>query len=284
MHYSEFHLSAPHGLRLFGRQWQPEQRAQIKAIVCLIHGIGDHSGRYQELVSYLVNRNFAVLAIDQMGHGQSEGQRGHAGRYDELLDNIALLIGKAQADDPGLPIFLYGHSWGGNQVLNFALRRRPVLQGVIATSPWLRLGFTPPRWKEWLGRLMSSVYPSLSQPSGLIADHISRDKAVVAAYLSDPLVHNKISASMFVHSHAAGLWALEQAAEFPLPLLLIHGSQDTLTSPQGSQEFAEKNKDKVSFRLFDGMYHETHHEIGKEEVFKTITEWMEKQLGATPGL
>jgi alpha-beta hydrolase superfamily lysophospholipase len=83
---------------------------------------------------------------------------------------------------------------------------------------------------------------------------------------------------MFVHCYAAGLWALEQAAAFPLPLLLIHGSQDKLTSPQGSQEFAEKNKDKVSFRLFEGMYHETHHEIGKEEVFKTIGDWLGLQL------
>ena len=283
MHYSEFHLSAPNGLRLFGRQWLPAQAAEIRAVVCLIHGIGDHSGRYQELVSYLVNRHFAVLAIDQMGHGQSEGRRGHARRYDDLLDNVALLLRKAQTDYSGLPIFLYGHSWGGNQVINFALRRQSVLQGVIATSPWLRLGFTPPRWKVGLGQLMRWVYPSLSQPSGLIADHISRDKAVVEAYRRDPLVHSQITASMFVHSHAAGLWALKHADEFPLPLQLIHGSQDKLTSPEGSQEFAAKRKDKVSFRLFEGMYHETHHEIGKEEVFRTIGEWLERQLKNAPG-
>jgi alpha-beta hydrolase superfamily lysophospholipase len=278
MRYSELQLSAPHGLNLFGRHWQPDHTTEIQAVVCLNHGIGDHSGRYQELVNYLVIHRFAVVAIDQMGHGKSGGQRGHARHYHELMDNIALLLQKAGTEYPQLPLFLYGHSWGGNLVLNYALRRQPLLKGVIATSPWLKLAFKPPLWKVWLGQLMSSVYPALSQPNGLMAQFISHDEAVVQAYLRDSLVHDRISASMFVNSHAAAQWALEHAADFPLPLLLIHGTEDRLTSPEGSREMAGKMKKNVSLKLFEGMYHETHHEIGKEAVFQTIVDWMSTQL------
>ncbi len=278
MQYSEFYLQSSPSLRLFGWQWLPKDQAACTGVVCIIHGIGEHSGRYAYLINHLLQRGYAVAAIDQTGHGRSEGQRGHVSRYDELMDNIEKLISKVRGDYPALPVFLLGHSWGGNQVLNFVMRRKPALQGVIAMSPWLKLAFEPPAWKVLLGKGMKSIYPAFSQPSELAIDFISRDPEVVEAYRRDPLVHDRISAGLFTESYAAAQWALDHAAEFPLPLLLIHGTDDKLVSPEGTREFAGRLQNQVTLKLFEGMYHETHNDFGKETVFATITNWLDTQV------
>lgn len=278
MPYDEFYLQSSPGVRLFGWQWLPDDQGACTGVVCIIHGIGEHSGRYAHLVNHLLRQGYAVAAIDQIGHGRSDGQRGHASRYEGLMENIERLIGKVKGDYPALPVFLLGHSWGGNQVLNFVLRRRPALRGVIALSPWLKLGFDPPVWKLLLGKGMKSVYPAFSQSSELAVHFISRDPEVVEAYRRDPLVHDRISASLFMDSHAAARWALDHAAEFPLPLLLIHGTDDKLVSPEGTREFAGRLKNNVTLKLLDGVYHETHNDLGKEAVFAAITDWLQAQV------
>jgi alpha-beta hydrolase superfamily lysophospholipase len=280
MQHSVFQIDTPNQLHLFGQQWLPDNKTEIKAVVCLMHGLGDHSGRYQTLVNGLIRASYAMVALDQIGHGKSEGQRGHVRQYDDLMDTIALLLAKAKGDYHAIPIFLLGHSWGGNQVINFALRRKPVLAGVVAMSPWLELAFKPPIWKLWLGKGMNSLFPSFSQPNGLVVDFISRDPAVRQAYVNDPLVHNKISARLFTHTHLAAEWALAHAQEFPLPLLLIHGSKDGLISVEGTKAFARQLNNNAVLRVFEGMYHETHNDIGKEAVIKMIIQWLDDQLVA----
>jgi alpha-beta hydrolase superfamily lysophospholipase len=163
---------------------------------------------------------------------------------------------------------------GGNLVLNYALRRRPRLAGVIATSPLLRLAFQPPAVKVTLGRIMNSLWPAFSQASGLETKALSRDPEVVRVYENDPLVHDHVSARMFMSFYQAGLWALEHAAEFPLPLLIMHGSADRLTSAEASREFADHVPGDCTFKLWDGLYHETHNEPQKQEVFNFLLTWL----------
>jgi alpha-beta hydrolase superfamily lysophospholipase len=165
---------------------------------------------------------------------------------------------------------------GGNLVLNYALRRRPPIAGVVATSPWLRLAFAPPAWKVALGRAVDRIWPAFTQPSGLETRAISRDSAVVRAYEDDPLNHDRITARLFNRCYDAGLWALAHAAEFPLPLLLTHGSADRITSAEASREFAGRAL-KCTFRLWDGCYHEIHNEPEREEFFAFVREWLRAQ-------
>ncbi len=270
----EWTFKSSDGLDLFGRGWAPNGKP--KATIALVHGHGEHAGRYAHVGAALAEKGYALLGFDLRGHGKSGGPRGHTPSYDALLDDIAAFFKQVEGRYPDLPRFAYGHSMGGNLVLNYALRRKPDLHGVIATGPWLKLAFDPPASKVSLGRMMNNILPSFTQASGLETKALARDAAVVTAYENDPLVHSKISARLFVSIYENGLWALEHAAEFPLPLLLMHGSADRLTSAQASKEFAAKAGSKVTLKIWDGWFHEIHNEPDKAEVFKVMLDWLGK--------
>jgi alpha-beta hydrolase superfamily lysophospholipase len=216
----------------------------------LVHGHGEHVARYDHVAAVLTEKGYAVLGSDLRGHGKCGGPRGHTPSYEALMDDIDCFSQQVDQRYANLPRFLYGHSLGGNLVLNYALRRKPDLRGVIATGPWLKLAFDPPASQVKLGRLMNSIAPGFTQHSKLDTSGLSHDQAVVSAYNHDPLVHDKISARLFVEIYETGLWALEHAAEFPLPLLLMHGAADPITSAKASQEFAEKAGEKVTLKVW----------------------------------
>jgi len=263
------------GLELFAHSF-PSQNPP-KAIVYMVHGHGEHIERYEHLAAALNKADYALVGFDHRGHGQSAGKRGHTPSYETLLDDIDAFLAEMDEYYPNLPRFLYGHSMGGNLVLNYALRRNPDLKGVISTSPWIKLAFEPPAVQVFLGKMMDKIFPAFIQGSGLETTDLSRDPEVVRAYEEDPLVHDKISARLFVGMYESGLWALEHASEFPLPLYLVHGSADKITSAEASREFAEKAGDKVTLKIWEGFYHETHNEPEQEAVFKSLIEWLDKQ-------
>ena len=179
---------------------------------------------------------------------------------------------------PGCLVSSMGIAWAGILVLNYGLRCPSDFHGVIATGPWLELSFQPPASQVRLGRLMNRISPSFAQNSHLDTRGLSHDQAVVTAYEQDPLVHEKISARLFVSLYETGLWALEHAAEFPLPLLLMHGSLDPITSPKASQEFAKRAGDKVTLKIWNDLFHEIHNEAAQAEVFQFMSDWLDKQL------
>ena len=239
-----------------------------------MHGLGEHSGRYTHLAAFLNQAGYVLLSFDLRGHGKSEGQRGHAPSYEALLNEVSHLLEEAAQRYPDRPRFLYGHSLGGNLVIGYALRRRPQLAGVIATGPLLRPAFEPPAWKMTLGKIMYSLWPTLSMSNEIDRQGLSRDPEVVRAYNGDPLVHDRVSARLGMDMLEAGLWALEHAAEFPLPLLLMHGSADHITSAQASREFAAQAGDRCTLKIWDGFYHEIHNEPEQGQVFRYLVEWL----------
>ena len=263
------------GLEMAALGWAPEIP---KAVVVLVHGHGEHINRYQHVAEAFVKAGYAMQAFDLRGHGKSAGQRGHTPSYENLMDDIADFIDDAQKRYPGLAVFLYGHSMGGNQVINYALRSPHALKGVIATGPWLRLAFDPPAAQVFMAKLLNSITPSVSISSGLSQEALSRDPQVVSKYAADPLVHDKISFRLYTNMVTNGLAALERAAELKIPMLLMHGSADKLTSAQASREFAQKAGKFVTLRIWDGFYHEIHNEPEKVEVIQTMIDWMDKTL------
>lgn len=300
MSHIEFTKQSSDGLSFYFQGWEPEGTA--RAVVCLVHGLGEHSGRYAHVAQVLNDAGYILFGFDLRGHGRSAGRRGHTPSYEALMDDIGGLLDEADARYPGLPRFLYGHSLGGNLVLNYALRRHlpsnlptregeplsPLalqqrgagergLCGVIATSPAVRLPQPPPRLQVVLAKAMNRLYPALQMPNGLALDGLARDPEVIRAYASDPLVHNKISVRLALEMLAAGEWALAHAAEFPLPLLLVHGTADILTSAQASAEFAARvPAGRCTLKLWDGFYHETHNEPEKAEVLGFMVDWLNK--------
>jgi alpha-beta hydrolase superfamily lysophospholipase len=217
-----------------------------------------------------------MLGFDLRGHGKSAGPRGHIPSYETLLDDITAFLGQVEARYPGVPQFLYGHSLGGNLVLNYPLRCQSTLHGVIATGPWLELAFKPPAGKVSLARMMNQINPGYSQPSGLKAKDLSHDPAVVTAYERDPLVHGIISARMFFGLYESGLWALAHAAEFPLPALIMNGAEDQIVSAKACRVFAERAGEKVTLKIWEGMFHEVHNEAIQDQVYQMMVDWMDK--------
>jgi len=263
---------------MYGRAWNPP--GESKAVICLVHGLGEHCGRYEHVAAALTQAGYVFIAFDLRGHGKSGGTRGYIPDYTALMDDIACSLDEAERRYPGKPRFLYGHSLGGNLALNYVLRRRPQLVGVIATGPALRTGFTPPGWKVLMGKALYRYWPGMVMANGLERKALSRDADVVDRYNQDALVHDRVSAQLGIDILLSGEWALAHAAEFPLPLLLMHGSADRLTSPEASREFAARAGAVCKLILWDGFYHEIHNEPEQVEVFTTMVSWLDDRMGS----
>jgi alpha-beta hydrolase superfamily lysophospholipase len=190
---------------------------------------------------------------------------------------LDFLIAEYKKTFPGIPVFVYGHSLGGGIVLQYILSKNPGIKGAIVTSPWLRLSFEPARIKVLLAKAIKNLLPSLVQRSGLVVSYISHDQKIVDAFISDPLNHDKITVGLFYSAVTAAQYSLQHAGDLKMPLLLMHGSDDQLTSPQGSRDFASKTK-MAELKIWDGGYHELHNEPFKDEVFSYIVKWIEKHI------
>ena len=195
-----------------------------------------------------------------------------------MMNDLTLALAHVTHNYKGIPLFLYGHSMGGNLILNYLLRNADGVMGAIATGPYLRLGFDPPRWKVILARLSANIYPSLSQPTGLERIALARSSQIIHEYENDPLVHDRMTASFFINIHQAGMNAIARSKELEIPLLLMHGSEDRLTSPEGTKDFHANAGSNVTFHLMEGLYHEIHNEPEKNQVFKIQLEWIEALL------
>lgn len=277
MKHHEMQWKSHDGLELFAQAWEP-QVVSPRAVVCLVHGLGEHSSRYAHVAEALGKEGYVLFAFDHRGHGRSGGIRGHISSIEDFMKDIDLLLEQAQKAYPGLPVLLYGHSLGGVLVLHYALKRKPDLKGVIATSPGLHTALEKQPVKIFMAKLLGSLTPTTILASGLESKSISHDEAVVQAYDKDPLVHDKISLGFGKIMLGVTKWTLENAGNFPLPLLLLHGKDDKIAFPSSSTEFAAAAKDRSTLVLWDGAYHELHNEAEKAEVFKTMMMWMDARL------
>lgn len=275
MHHTSMKVKTQDGLRLFAQCWEPD--VSPLAAICLVHGLGEHSGRYANLAARFIQAGFALMAFDLRGHGKSEGLRGHTSSFEALMVDIDLLLAETRRRYSQLPIFMYGHSLGGILVLNFILRRKPQLSGVVVTSPGLRTAIERQTVKVSLANLVGRIMPTLSLHSGLEVQAISRDATVVQAYLADPLVHDRGTLRMAKETFQAIRWAYAHASEFYLPLLIMHGAADRIAYAEGSQEFARSIHHDCTLKLWDGLYHELHNEPEQAQVFEYLLKWLNEK-------
>ena len=264
------------GTKLFFRYWPAENP---KAAVYLVHGMGEHSGRYEHVASFFNEKGFSCIAFDLRGHGMSGGKRGHAKSYEAIMRDVDTFFEKARLAEPAVPSFLYGHSLGGNIVLNYALRRNPNVAGVIATSPWLRLTTPLPKLQLALAQVAAFFAPDLVVKTNLDPAGLSRNKAVATAYMNDELVHGFISVRFLKEVVRAGEYALDGAEGFPLPLLLVHGTDDPITSYAASKEFAARSP-KAELASWSGLFHETHNEDSWKDVLESNFQWMISRISS----
>lgn len=264
------------GIPIHGRHWPPAGEA--RSAVALVHGLGEHSGRYEHVARRFNQRGHALLAIDLVGHGESGGPRGHVDSYETFLSEISRLIARCGTSYPGKPLFLYGHSLGGGMVLYHLLSRREPVLAAIVTAPALRPAFDPPAWKLALAKWLEVLWPSLALGNGLDPNELAQDPAVVAAYRADPLVHDRISARLYGEWTRSVREVFARADQFPVPLLMLHGTADRIISPAASAQLAQRLGPTCDYRPLEGCRHEPHNETNKDEILGLILEWMDRQL------
>ncbi len=268
---TSFSLTSSDGLNFYVKEWSVEKP---KAVLALVHGLGEHIDRYDHLAAFFNSNGIAVEGFDHRGHGQSGGKRGHSPSVEAMLGDIDLLLADIGKKYKDVPVFLYGHSMGGNLVLNHTLRKKSNIVGTIATGPWIQLALKPSAFMVGLGKLFRNILPGLTQPNGLDVNHISTDPEEVEKYANDPLVHDKISTALGMGLMDSGNWLNEYKAEPPIPMLIMHGGGDQITSAPASESFALRLGSKVSFKKWDGLYHEIHNEKIQEEIFQYTLDWL----------
>lgn len=248
-----------------------------RATIIITHGLGEHSGRYGHVASALVDRGFCVVGWDLRGHGWSAGRRGDITGYRVLTEDLHEIY--LEQATPDCPVFLFGHSLGGQITLRF-LEEFPVrCSGVIAASPWLRLTSPPPPWKLLLARVAMRCWPGFVQHTGNRLERMSRDAAHMTSFPDLDLVHHRISARMFFALMAAGERLVAEASRVKVPLLLLHGDADPVTCHRASSEFVEKaGASDKTLRIFPGSRHETHNDLDRDQVIREVADWIDLRV------
>jgi len=269
----EFNIKLSNGQILNGIIMSPGEIT--KAVIIMVHGLGEHIQRYLDWAVLFKNEGIGFLGVDLPGHGRSQGRRGNIKSYALTREMLDILIKNCNYTFPGCPVYIYGHSLGGGIVLDYLLKAKPKIKGAIVTSPWLRLSFEPSKSKVLIASVVKYLIPGFSQPSGLNVNHISHDESVVEKYKNDSLVHGNISVALFDGAMTAAESSLAHASDLRIPTLLLHGSNDLITSPEGSREFAGKSS-MVELKIWENGYHELHNEPFKDDVFKFILNWINR--------
>ena len=276
------HLDVRHSLargssHLFRRTWLPQDLP--RAAIVLVHGLGEHSGRYENLARHCTGLGFAVHAIDHYGHGNSDGHPGYVERFSVYLDGVRALHEHVQQMHQEIPVFLLGHSMGGLISAAYLLEQQDAFRACVLSGPALKSDAEPPALVMIVVRLLAAFVPTVPL-LGLDPAGVSRDPEVVRAYVADPLVHHgKLTARLIAEMSGAMRNTLAQSGAISLPLLIMHGDQDVLTSPQGSQALFEavSSQDKT-LKLYPGLYHEIFNEPEKDAVLSDMTTWLEAHL------
>lgn len=271
MHHSEGTFEGFENLPLFFQKWQADEP---KAVLAIVHGFGEHSGRYMNVVNKVVPEGYSVYSFDHRGHGKSPGKRGHILNWKEYIEDVKHFLELVREEEKNLPLFLMGHSLGGLIVLNYSISNPQGLNGVIASGPLLaQAGISPVLLM--LSKLMSKIWPGFSIDTKLDINFISRDPEAIKAYQDDPLVHSMASARFGTEVTAATKRTLANASKFNLPLLILHGGADELVPEHGSATFFEhaNTEDKVRHLYPDGR-HEPHNDIDREKVLQDLSGWL----------
>ena len=271
------------GVKIFYRHYAADAE---RARMIITHGLGEHSGRYANVVGLLLPMGISVWIPDHRGHGRSEGKRGHVLSFHQYLTDLRAMIelaGEGKAGD--CKIFLLGHSLGGLIALYYAQRFPETIDGLLVSSPALGMVVEVPAVKKILGTIMSSIWPGLTMGNELEASRISHDENVVNAYINDPLVHDRVSARFFTELMTAMQAVNQQVSAIRNPILMQIAGDDHLVNARAAEHFFEKlaAADKT-LHVYQGLYHEIFNEAAaqREQVLKDLEDWLAERIIPTP--
>ena len=277
MNHSEGSFRNQRGLNIFYHSWEPQKES--RAVFVVAHGIGEHCGRYLNLVNYFVPHGIAVFAHDHQGHGKSEGKRGCVAHFVDFVEDFHQFRLEISNRIDNLPLFVVGHSMGGLIAFKYLLEHGDGVTAGILSSPAFEVAVKVPAIKLWMGKLFSRIAPNVTMSNGIDPKHLCRDSEVVDRYINDPLVHDQISGRLFCEMLETMAESKARVPEVNIPLLMILGGQDKLTAVAGSKSLFERvgAKEKKLF-VYPESYHELFNEPDKEKVFDDMWDWLETRL------
>jgi lysophospholipase len=267
--------TAPDGARLALRR--QEATGSRRAACILVHGWGEHAGRYAHVAAWLAARGIATFALDQRGHGRSPGKRGHVDRFAQHLGDVVGLRKLAQVETPG-PQLMLGHSHGGLVTLRYLESGPTGLAGAIVTSPFLAPSMVVPGWKLLLAKLLADLKPSLPIGTGMNLDHICTDPVVVAAARADPDCHHVMSPRAWFEIVAAQQVLHTEAERIAVPLFVALAGDDRIASTAASQAFVATLGGDVTVRTYEWFFHEVLNERDRDSVLADLDPWLDRVL------
>ncbi|MCP3963657.1 MAG: alpha/beta hydrolase [bacterium] len=279
MKHEDGYFPGARGAKIFWQSWSPE--STLRAVLLLVHGLGEHSGRYGNLVNHLVPKGYAVCALDHLGHGKSEGPRKHVTRFTDFTDTLAIFHARVREQHPEATIFLVGHSMGGLISATYLLDHQADLAGAVLSGPAVKIpeGISPVTIA--VGKTLSAIAPRF----GLLpldADGVSRDPEVVRAYVDDPLVYTgKTTARLAAEILAAMQRIAREAHVVTLPILLLQGTADRLVDPASARMLHDlvSSTDKA-LEEYEGLYHEVYNEPEHPRVLSDVETWLDARLAS----
>lgn len=266
------------GLSLFVQSWTPDQRPT--AVLLIVPGLGEHSGRYQNYADYFVPRDRAVYAFDPRGHGRSGGPRGYVECFDYYVADLDRAVAAIRSEHAAIPLIILGHSLGSLMVLSYGLQYPDRANGFIATGTALQDALQIPGWKRGAAQVLSRLTPALKMNNGVQLAYLSHDPAISIAYKADPLTHQWGTPRLATEADVSRARLYQNAALWRAPLLMLHGGDDLICQPEGARQFAaQAHSDRVEYREYPGLYHEIHNEPERTQVFQDIELWIQQQIG-----
>ncbi len=274
----EFFLSSEDGLALFVRDWE-HSNAKEKIGVVIVHGLGEHSGRYSHIARFFYRLGYQVRCFDQRGHGQSEGRRGDSQHHQSHINDLEVVINdfNQQLDQACL---VFAHSMGGLFACHFALRAGHQLSGLILSSPALAVKIS--RFQRYLFTLASKLFPHVGVGHGTNGRYLSHDDEVVYAYQNDPLVHAKISAALFQSMLNSMNYVHQHHHQLKVPLLLLIAGDDQVVDPKGIEQFAQQLDHRLTAAsvrtiIYPNFYHEIFNELDAVQAFDDLRTWLDQK-------
>lgn len=270
--------------QLYVHSWRPgdlsptgSPASSLAGHIAIVHGLGEHGGRYHSLARRFCQRGFVVHAFDQQGHGRSPRPRGTIESYESMLGDISGFLG--WVGEQAGPVFLFGHSMGGNLVLNHALRVASGYRAVVSSSPMIRAQRAPGRVAEWLLRFWLRIRPNATMTSHVVPERLMNDPAEITAFKADELFHSTLSLKLGAALIDSGRWALEHASELSVPLLLSHGDTDALTSPKASEQFARQSTGKCELALWPDFLHDPFRCLDSDQIVDRFADFFRSHAG-----
>lgn len=272
MTFIEETITTTDGLRLYVRR---REANDARGEVVILHGFGEHSGRYGPLTLHLVNHSYTVTGYDHRGHGLSDGLPGHIENFYEYEDDLHKIIDYVRARSHSQNLYLIAHSMGGLVALRYLAKKGGDLSGAVISAPLIAVGVPVPAYKLIIARLSARFRPYLRLDNGINPANLSRDPEVGRAYVADPLVNRKVSARWFAEATRAMEEVKARAAQINTPLLVMHGTEDKLASVDATKQLFEKigSKDK-ELGIYPGYYHELFNEPEKHQLYERVTVWL----------